>query len=320
MKENLKLNKLINFLIQKIRNFEYIRIWKFIKYYAVGIYDRVNDNNLLLFAAGLAFSLIICIMPFILLLISLLGNLLANESIRNQISSFIYTVIPYTNYADFVNNIISDRVQEIRNYKNVAGYIGLVGLFFAASGFFASLRTILNISYKVQESKHFLIGKLRDFGMILTLVFTFLVITMILPFGDALLNAIPRMAEYVPFLRADALQHLISVISSPFLMFILFYLFYYFIPYEKMQKRVAAVSAFWAAILWSLAESLFGYFLTNFAAYNKIYGTYVLLIVVIFWIYYSAIVFLLGAQIGQLYRERKEKVNNQEDDPVITET
>lgn len=317
-----KILEFVHIVYGHIKKFKYKNVWHFIKYYIVGIYNRVGDNNLLLFAAGLAFSLIICIMPFILLLISLLGNLLANESIRDQISNFIYTVIPYTNYADFVNNIISDRVQEIRNYKNVAGYIGLVGLFFAASGFFASLRTILNISFKVEESKHFLIGKLRDFGMILTLVFTFLIITMVLPFGNALLETIPKIAEYIPFLDAKWVQNLISLISSPFLMFGIFFLFYYFIPYEKMQKRVAAMSALWAALLWSLAETLFGYFLTNFAAYDRIYGTYVLLIVVIFWIYYSAIVFLLGAQIGQLYRERKELLEKDkpEADPVKAES
>lgn len=294
-----------SFLKEQINSFNYNNIWQFIRYYTVGIYHRVSDNHLFLFAAGLAFSLLICIMPFILLLISLLGNLLENESIRGQLASFFETVIPYSSYADFVNSVVVNRIEEIKNYKNVAGYVGLIGLFFAASGFFATLRTILNRSFQVTKSKHFLIGKLRDFAMILTLVFAFLITTIILPFWEALLDAIPRIAE-IPFIDVNFIKRTVSVFSSPILLFVLFFIFYKLIPYGRMSKKVVAVSALWATVLWTLAEMLFGYFLVNFAAFNRIYGTYVFLIVVIFWIYYSAIVFLLGAQIGQLYRERRE--------------
>lgn len=293
------------FSVRRIKSINYDNIWKFIRYYAEGIYNGVNDNHLFLFSAGLAFSLLICIMPFILLLISLMGNLLANESIRSQLASFFDAVIPYSSYADFVNGVVTNRIEEIKNYKNVAGYIGLVGLFFAASGFFATLRTILNRLFQVTKSKHFLVGKLRDFGMILTLMFAFLVTTLILPFWEALLDAIPKVAE-IPFIDVNFIKRTVSVFSSPFLLFGLFFIFYNFIPYGRMNKKVVAVSAFWATLLWSLAEMLFGYFLVNFASFNRIYGTYVFLIVVVFWIYYSAIVFLLGAQIGQLYRKRGE--------------
>jgi len=41
------------------------------------------------------------------------------------------------------------------------------------------------------------------------------------------------------------------------------------------------------------------------ATLNRIYGTYALIVVVAFWIYYSSILFLVGAEIGQLYRERR---------------
>ena len=254
-----KIRRIYESVKYEIETFNYDTIWEFIKYYAVGIYNRVNDNHLFLFSAGLAFSLLICIMPFILLLISLLGNLLANESIRSQLAYFFQAVIPYSRYADFVNDVVTNRIEEIKNYKNVAGYVGLVGLFFAASGFFSTLRTILNRSFQVTKNKNFLIGKLRDFGMILTLVFAFLAITLVLPFWEALLDGIPKIAE-IPFIDVNLINQMISVFSSPILLFILFFVFYKLIPYGRMSKKVVAVSAFWATLLWSLAEMLFGYF------------------------------------------------------------
>lgn len=295
----------IRLRLVKLKSISMRSIIDFWKYYLLGIYRLADKNHLFLFSAGLAFSLLICIMPFILILISLLGNLLANESISSQLSNFIDTVIPYTGYAEFVKGVISNRIEEIKDYKNLAGYIGLVGLFFAASGFFATLRTILNKSYEVSASKHFVVGKLRDFGMILVLIFIFLIATMILPVWEALINTIPTIAD-IPFIDISIVRNIMTLFSSPILLFILFFIFYNFIPYDKMNKKVVAVSAFWATLFWSLAEELFGYFLVNFASFKRIYGAYVFVIVVVFWIYYSAVVFLVGAQIGQLYKERHQ--------------
>jgi membrane protein len=68
---------------------------------------------------------------------------------------------------------------------------------------------------------------------------------------------------------------------------------------------VPLVSAIAATFFWEIARQLFGYYITNVATLNRIYGTYALLVIVAFWIYYSSILFLVGAEIGQLYRERR---------------
>lgn len=305
MKILLQLKILLSKIAQWLKAMSYRRTVQFLKYYLGGLIELSDKNHLFLFSAGLAYSLLICVIPFVLILISVLGNLLANESIREQLSQFLDTVIPYSEYAEFVKNIIANRIDEIRDYKNVAGYVGVVGLFFAASGFFSTLRTILNRSFNVRIQKHFLIAKLRDFGMILILIVLFLVATVLMPFWNALIDTIPALSD-IPFINIDLLKSMIAFFSSPFLLFILFFIFYDFIPYDKMNKKVVAVSALWATIFWTLAEELFGYFLVHFASFKKIYGTYVFIIVVVLWIYYSAVVFLLGAQIGQLYKERQK--------------
>jgi membrane protein len=86
------------------------------------------------------------------------------------------------------------------------------------------------------------------------------------------------------------------------------YLFYSFIPTAKIKHRSALVGAVWASTLWVGMKILFGYYLTNFGTWGKIYGAYALVIVIAFWIYYTAVVFIVGAEIGKLFDERcKEK-------------
>jgi membrane protein len=82
---------------------------------------------------------------------------------------------------------------------------------------------------------------------------------------------------------------------------------YWLIPHGKLKWSVIFVSALSASLLWEVAKQLFGLYISNIVTLNRIYGTYALFVIVGFWIYYTSIVFILGAEIGQLYRERHEK-------------
>ncbi len=64
------------------------------------------------------------------------------------------------------------------------------------------------------------------------------------------------------------------------------------------------VSALMATIFWEIARQIFGYYLAHAAALDRVYGAYLFLVAVVLWIYYSSLMFILGAEIGQLYRER----------------
>jgi membrane protein len=79
------------------------------------------------------------------------------------------------------------------------------------------------------------------------------------------------------------------------------------IPYEQLSKKIAAVSAFWTTLLWEVARYIFGYYINHILSTNKLYGAFVLILAILSWVYYSACLFIVGAEIGQLYRERQLK-------------
>ncbi|HEX2866642.1 MAG TPA: YihY/virulence factor BrkB family protein [Ignavibacteriales bacterium] len=278
---------------------------KFVSHYFWGLYYRIDEHHVFLYSSGLAFSLFLCIVPFVLIIFSILGNILAVTSVENQVNTFIYTMIPYAEYADYAREVIFSRIREVIEYKTMAGYIGGFGLFFAASGLFSSMRTILNKVFPGRDDKSAIIGKLRDFGMVLIIIVLVLFATIIIPAIDILKDYTHKFGV-LHFLELNAIQHMMISAVSFLAIYVTFYVFYSLIPYAKLGRKVPALSAFWAAILWEIAKRLFGYYINHFATLNKIYGTYALLVVLAFWIYYSFITFLLGAEIGQLYRERLE--------------
>ncbi len=283
-------------------------VWLFIKHYFGGLYDRTDKHHLFLLSGGLAFSLFTCIIPLVLIIFWILGNFLSSEEVELQIINLINTVIPYDEYAEFTRQIIFSRVYEIVEFKNTAGVIGFVGLFFAASGFFSSMRTVLNKIFGTEVDVNFLLGKLRDFLFIMLAILLFFFSTLAIPILEVL-RKISQSTEYLQIFNHPFFQQIYTILISFLLIMILMYLFYRVIPTKKIRRRSALVGAIWASLLWVAAKTLFGYYITHFQTWGRIYGTYALIIVIAFWIYYTAAVFIIGAEIGKLFDERIDEKN-----------
>lgn len=309
-------------LFRKVRYYLHlIPAWhwfvKFFKHYFGGLYDRTDRHHLFLLSGGLAFSLFVCIIPMTLIIFWLLGKFLNSVEVAMQINTLIDTVIPYETYSAFVKDVIFQRVEEVVEYRNIAGWVGVIGLFFAASGFASSLRTVLNKVYGTDVDINIFLGKLRDFLVIIIIVLVFLVLILALPILDFFVT-FAQETPYFQFFNHPLLQRVFTASFSFFIMFFIFAVLYKFMPIIKIHKRSVAIGALWAAIFWVGAKILFGIYLSRFTTFSRIYGAYSLGIVVAFWIYYSAAVFILGAEIGKLFDERlEEKIKSSHKSPLI---
>lgn len=293
---------------------------KFSKHYFGGLYNRTDHHHLFLLSGGLAFSLFVCIIPMTLIIFWLLGKFLNSVEVEMQINTLIDTVIPYSTYANFVKEVIFDRVKEVVEYRNIAGWVGIIGLFFAASGFASSLRTVLNKVFGTDTDINIFLGKLRDFLVIIIIVLVFLVFILTIPILDFLVS-FAQSTPYLQFFNHPLLQRVFTASFSFFVMFFIFAVVYKFIPIIKIRKRSVAIGAMWAAIFWVGAKILFGIYLSNFTTFSRIYGAYALVIVVAFWIYYSAAVFILGAEIAKLFDERlTAKIVKRKEAELVTPT
>lgn len=274
-----------------------------LRYYGTGLYQRLFDHHVFLNAGGLAFSLFVCILPLILILFAVLGVMLERPAIVQQIHTFVDQVIPYEEYATFIKDLVSARIREFTLYKNVAGMLGLVGIFFAASGLFSSMRTILNTIFKAGDTGTLLRGKAKDFLLVIVVLAFFVLAIALLPALDVAV----RFAERITgpdWLDLATIQELAIKLVSFAVIFLAYAALYFAVPQTKLSRRAVIVSALSAAILWEVAKQLFGLYIEQAATLKRVYGTYTLIVVVAFWIYYTSIVFIIGAEIGQLATER----------------
>jgi len=243
---------------------------------------------------------------------AVVGTILDSEYMQLQVNGLIDAIIPYYQYSEFVKRIIFTRINEVIEYKNIAGVVGGFGLLFAASGLFSSMRTILNTVFGIKAEEHFLLAKLKDFTLVIMVIIIFFITTIIMPFVDLLRQKADEF-QSLQFLYSGVFEHVVFSILSLILVFILFSILYFAVPKRKIGKKATLLSAMWAALLWEAAKQLFGYYIYNFSSLGKIYGTYALVVVVAFWIYYSSIVFIIGAELGKLYSERRYTINKGEE-------
>lgn len=276
-----------------------------VRAYAQALYYRIDEHHLFMFSSGLAFSLLLCIIPLVLIIFFVLGNVLDSAAVRAQLNFFIDSSIPDTSTADFVKALVNTRVQEVVASKKIAGWVGGFGLLFAASGWFTGMRTVLNLIYQVKNAASTVRGKLKDLGMVLFVVLLFVVSLTFLPAIDLLKN----LAEQLPIagqIEVGALQgrmlQLLSLLGFGCVNFIIFLL----IPDQNPPRRAVLMSALWATILQELSRQAFSYYLLEFSTWGKIYGAYAVMVIVAFWLYFSALIMLVAAEIGQIYRERRQ--------------
>ena len=275
------------------------RIRDFLNHYVVGLYNSVDEHHVLLLAGGLAFSLFTCLVPFLLIGVAILGSVLETHAVETQVAAFISALVPYENQAEFIKEVAISRTREFALYKGVYGAVGGFVLLFTASGLFNSMRTILNTVYRVERRNLDLLGRIRDFGMVFLVLCLFLVTILVFP----LVEVAAESTLVGSFLERLNLGHRFYGMVSFLGTLMAFFAMYLLIPNGRQNLRVVGISAIAAVVLWEVARQAFGYYISHFATVERIYGAYVLIVLPALWIYYSSIVFIVGAQIGQLHRE-----------------
>ncbi len=293
----------ISFLFNFIRG-QLKKIFEWIKFYIVNIINFLDSHHAFLLAAGLTYNILLCIIPLVLIIFSVLGYVLDSQELIIQLSIIIDELIPITTYSDKIKEILFERVSEFVNYKAIVGAIGLVGVFFSASSLFSTLRTILNDVYGFEKSKHFLIAKLRDFGMVFITLLFFLITILINPLFQifkGIMHSIPLLNN----LNLEIFEGYFFQIIPIVITFVMMLAIYSLVPYRKMRKRIYVLSAIWATIFFEIAKRGFSFYVTNLANYSKIYGNIAFVVVTAFWLYIMSLIIIISAVIGEVFRRKK---------------
>ncbi|HEY3250788.1 MAG TPA: YihY/virulence factor BrkB family protein, partial [Ignavibacteria bacterium] len=195
------------------------------------------------------------------------------------------------------------RITELTSNSAITSIIGVVALLWTASGLFSTIRDALNKIYKIKLEVFYLWGKFKDISMVLG-VFLFFILSVASSYLFSIVTAkgIDFIDNYINMGFAD---ELLAILLGLLFSFLMFFIIYRIVPHGQVSKRVALVSAISSAVMFEILKHLFTLYLVSLSNFAAVYGAYAALVSVVFWIYYSSFIFVLGAEIGQLYNEKR---------------
>lgn len=264
-----------------------VGVWPALK----GVWALIAEKNLNLIASGIGFYGILAAFPAIAALIALWGLVADPVLVETQVSEFS-TVLP-ADVAYLLNSRVAELVAADPTTLGWAGLLSIGLLLWSARAGVNSLIVGLNAVYG--ESNR---GGLRRLIVAFALTGSLIILGLAC---IAALVVVPIVLAFLPLgnfatFLAEVLRWGLAVTT----VLLGLGLLYRYGPNRRGKARMGWLSpgAVAATLLWGVATWGFTIYLQNFANYNKIYGSLGAVIVLLFWLYISAFVCLLGAALN----------------------
>ena len=262
------------------------------------LFKKIREDNALFLARGLAFDVLVCLIPATFLLLVLFGFLFDSPREAAQyMRTYMKSMIPFPS-----QEVLRSLFSVVRT-KKVLGLVGILGLAWTLSRVFGSIRTVLDVIFQVRQGRGIIRGKLFDLKMMLLSTLFFLA-TVLVTSIFSILKKVSAQPLAMKLQYLGARYELASIFLAFFFTVCLFFCLYRYIPFRKIRNSTALFAALGAGVLWELAKHGFRFYLLRVADVNEVYGPFGLLFALVLWVYYSCIVFILGAEMGWVWEKK----------------
>jgi membrane protein len=269
-------------------------IWQFLK---ATISEWIEAEPFQL-AAALSYYTLFSLAPLLLIAIGVAGFVFGREAAQNQIVETLQGMIGQES-AQTVQEMIQTSSEKPKTGM-ISTIIGFIALLFGAGGVVGQLQTSLNRIWEVapkpgQGIWGFIRQRFFSFAMVLAIGFLLLVslvITALLSSFTAMLSSFLGDATFV--------AHAIDILVSFGFVTLLFALIYKYVPDIEIQWRDVRVGAALTSILFTIGKYLIGLYIGT-SGVSSSFGAAGSLITILVWVYYSSLIFFLGAEFTRVY-------------------
>ncbi|HEU4643584.1 MAG TPA: YihY/virulence factor BrkB family protein [Gemmatimonadaceae bacterium] len=291
-----------------------LRVWWTLKDYAKRIWDNAGDDNITFLAGGIAFNILLAAVPFVLLLLSGLGYLLNQSATQSAdtVWRFIDQLLPP--HAETPDAPIHKLINDIIRARGAVGLYSLIGFVWFSTRLFGTLRTVLGDVFDIEQGRSIIAGKLFDIQITIVSTILFVAYTAV--------NAYVKLATTrgIHVLQRLGLQEelmgrleywVATLVASAFIL-LMFFALYKFLPNRRIRWQSAMTAAVVTSVLFEVAKALFTSYVGRFNPGTLYTGTLYALVIVVFWVYYAALIFILGGEVGRVYEMRRTRRQQRE--------
>ncbi|HEY8560561.1 MAG TPA: YihY/virulence factor BrkB family protein [Pyrinomonadaceae bacterium] len=263
------------------------------------LYNVFWEEDILSRSAQVAFYLSFSLFPLLLFLVNLFGLIIGGAAdLRLELFSYLRQIMPYSAYI-LVQKTILEVTESSSGGKLT---FGLVIALWSASAGMDSLRIALNHVYKVRETRSWWMTKLESLVFTLLLIFLLLFVLGTVFYGWKFLSVLLKLINFP--VESFVVLQIIQWITFIVVLFVTFGVLYRYLPNQK-DKRCGWVSpgSLTAIVLWILVTNGFRVYLMYFDNYDKTYGSLGAVIILMLWLYLTALVILIGGSLNSVITE-----------------
>jgi membrane protein len=266
-------------------------------------WTQVSVNNVGLIAAGVAFYCFTALVPALASIVLTYGLLAETETVSRHINE-LFTILPQE-AATLISEQLVGVVETSKGQQGLGLAVALAIAFYGVSRATSSMIVALNVAYGEKEGRGFIWLTALSFLLVfggLALGLTAFATTAVLAFLGNLFPGTPGFVlvgiRMISYLLLGAL-----VVTAAACL-------YRYAPCRPHAKWVwLSPGALIATLVWLLATSGFGFYVSNFGNYNATYGSLGAVVVLLTWLWLSSYVFLMGAELnGELERQTSAPV------------
>jgi membrane protein len=278
--------------------------------YVRRVVDNSREDSVAFLASGIAFNILLAAIPFTLLLITgftyLLPKLLEVDP-SAAVRQFITGLLPVEGGTSAV--LITGLMDDVlRTRGSVTAYSAVLFLLLSTR-LFGSLRTALAEVFDIEHERGMLRGKIFDLQITIVATVLFVASQVVSTYlllgttrGLRVMSELGLSGEVVGRFEFWTARTL----SFAFIALMMFAL-YKFLPIRRVRTRTAWLAALFSAVFFELAKYIFRLIFTLIDPSSLFTGTIAALVIVVAWLYYAALIFLIGGEVGQVYELRRTR-------------
>ncbi len=269
-----------------------------------------GEKDLFFNASAITFNLFICSIPFILILVSIIGYVLSIDEAFIEIVRYGSELLPSFSYESQQTDIITgsetieNLLRPLVGAREVFGILGLIILVFFTQGLLHSLKHVIFDIFDIEERAHPVMDIVYNFfvfGLLGTVFLFFSLAISFISLFDLSVIKIPYtdIVIQLPWVY-DLLNITLPIVFTFFLMFVVFR----FISERKISTKVSLMGAFIYTFLFEVARLIVSVYLEYaFSTYRFFYQGYAIVVVITIWTFYTALLFVISVIMAKAFRE-----------------
>lgn len=268
------------------------------------------DDNALRLSAALSYYTLFSLAPLLTIAVAIAGVVIDVATVQDELRDQFQALIGKSG-AEAIANMLHSASQPVQG--SIATIVSLITLVVVSMGMFSELQDSLNLIWRIPGKRSTMLWralKSRLLSFILVIGTGFLLLVSLIIY--AILAAVGRFVHRaIP--GPEIVTALVDAVGSPTVITILFAVMFKMLPEGYIAWRDVWVGAIATATLFMAGKWAIGLYLGG-AAMASMYGAASSLMAVLVWVYYSALIFFLGAEFTYVYaHEYGSRVAHSED-------